>query len=226
VTLRVRDTGTGMDAETQRRALEPFFTTKPEGAGTGLGLAVVYGVVQSLRGSLQIESLLGAGTVVELSLPPTSDTPDHHDGVDAGDRLAGDERVLIVEDRDVVRDLTRDVLEAAGFAVHVAANGDEGLALASGLHFDLVVTDVVMPGLSGPELAAALRRGTPELPVLFMSGYTDDILDASALALPHTGFLRKPFSGAVLVRRVRDLLDERAPARNARSRARTPPSRC
>jgi CheY-like chemotaxis protein len=201
-----------MDDATRTRALEPFYTTKTAGQGTGLGLSVVYGVVDALGGSIAIESAPGEGTVVEVQLPaaagepptPRPATNDHDDTV-----LSTAERVLVVEDRDVVRELSRDLLEAVGFCVETAATGAEALELVEHAQpFDLVVSDVVMPGLSGPELARTLRTYRPGLPVLYMSGYTDDVLDAEALDQPATGFLRKPFTRSELVGAARSLLDE------------------
>ncbi len=209
VVLRVRDDGCGMDDATRTRALEPFFTTKTAGQGTGLGLAVVYGVVDGLGGSIGIESAPGEGTVVEIRLPAAG-APAAATEPAAGDdhALSGIERVLVVEDRDVVRELARDLLEAAGFSVETACTGSDALGLAGAEPFDVVVSDVVMPGLSGPELARALRLDRPGLPVLYMSGYTDDVLDADALDEPLTRFLRKPFTRTELVGAVRGLLDD------------------
>jgi CheY-like chemotaxis protein len=228
VVLRVRDNGDGMDAATRSRALEPFFTTKPEGEGTGLGLSVVYGVVDGLGGRLSIESAIGLGTIVEVALPAAEDLPD--EPVEAGPEPAAvlnAERVLVVEDRQVVRELTRDVLESAGFEVVAVIGGREALdEVAMGEPFDLLLTDVVMPEMSGPELAVKLRTKRPELPVLYMSGYTDDVLSAHELAQAATAFLRKPFGNAELITAARTLLDGQpwAPAAlaKAKSSASTP----
>jgi PAS domain S-box-containing protein len=209
VILRVRDTGIGMDAATRSRALEPFFTTKPEGEGTGLGLALVYGVVDGLGGRLSIESAIGLGTIVEIALPAADALPDEPDASDDEPApLSNAERVLVVEDRDVVRDLARDVLEASGFDVVAVPGGREALEeVASGSPFDLLLTDVVMPEMSGPELAVQLRSRHPHLPVLYMSGYTDDVLSTHELSQDATAFLRKPFGNAELVTAARALLD-------------------
>jgi two-component system cell cycle sensor histidine kinase/response regulator CckA len=225
VVLRVRDNGIGMDAATRSRALEPFFTTKPEGEGTGLGLSLVYGVVDGLGGRLSIESALGLGTIVEIALPATDALPDEPEElVDEPSPVLNGERVLVVEDRDVVRDLARDVLEASGFAVVAVAGGREALAeVSAGEPFDLLLTDVVMPEMSGPELAVQLRTQHPQLPVLYMSGYTDDVLSAHELSQEATAFLRKPFGNAELIAAARALLDDQpwAPAAlaNAKSSA-------
>jgi CheY-like chemotaxis protein len=208
VVLTVRDTGVGMDDETRRRALEPFFTTKTAGEGTGLGLSVVYGVVQALGGTLELDSEEGVGTVVTVRLPPADGQPGDAEQTEERAVAQGSERVLVAEDREVVRALAHDVLTAAGFAVHLAADGEQALEASDGAGFDLLVTDVVMPGMSGPELAATLRERIPTLPVLYMSGYTDDVLDDAALAAPRTAFLRKPFGRGDLERAVRTLLDQ------------------
>jgi two-component system cell cycle sensor histidine kinase/response regulator CckA len=227
VVLRVRDDGLGMDAPTRSRALEPFFTTKPEGEGTGLGLSVVYGVVDGLGGRLSIESAIGLGTIVEVALPAADSLPESHEALADGPApVRNAERVLVVEDRDVVRDLTRDVLEASGFDVVAVAGGREALEeVASGEPFALLLTDVVMPEMSGPELAVKLRVNDTELPVLYMSGYTDDVLSDHELAQNATAFLRKPFANAELIAAVRALLDDQpwaaAALPNAKSSAAT-----
>ena len=211
VVLRVRDNGIGMDAATRSRALEPFFTTKPEGEGTGLGLSLVYGVVDGLGGRLSIDSAIGLGTIIEIALPAADALPDELEANGEEPLPMSDaERVLVVEDRDVVRDLTRDVLEASGFSVVAVPGGREALeAAASNEPFDLLLTDVVMPEMSGPEVAMKLRARHPELPVLYMSGYTDDVLNAHELSQDGTAFLRKPFGNAELITAARTLLDSR-----------------
>jgi PAS domain S-box-containing protein len=212
VVLRVRDTGAGMDAATRARAIEPFFTTKPEGKGTGLGLSVVYGVVDALGGRLSIDSAVGLGTIVEIALPAAVGVNEEAEAVDEASPVdGGAERVLVVEDRDIVRHLTRDLLESSGFDVIAVAGGGEALeAVAASEPFDLLLTDVVMPEMSGPELAQRLRAGRPALPVLYMSGYTDDVLDAHELSQEATAFLRKPFGNAELIAAVRGILDGHA----------------
>jgi two-component system, cell cycle sensor histidine kinase and response regulator CckA len=229
VILRVRDNGIGMDAATRSRALEPFFTTKPEGEGTGLGLSLVYGVVDGLGGRLSIESALGLGTIVEIALPAADATLDEPEQIEAEPSAAlNAERVLVVEDRDVVRDLARDVLEASGFAVVAVPGGREALQeVASGEPFDLLLTDVVMPEMSGPELAVKLRVRRPGLPVLYMSGYTDDVLSEHELSQDATAFLRKPFGNAELIAAARALLDGQpwAPAAAANAKRAATPTR-
>jgi PAS domain S-box-containing protein len=206
--LRVADNGVGMDETTRSRALEPFFTTKEEGHGTGLGLAVVYGVVESCEGSIDIRSAPGAGTTVSVELPGTAAEPAAREQapvVPAG--RGGGERVLVVEDRDIVRELACSILEDAGYRVVSAPGGPEALELADDdVPFSLLLTDVVMPEMSGADLATRLRAAHPALRVLYMSGYTADVLGDEELALPHTAFLRKPFGTGELTAAVRGLL--------------------
>ena len=210
VVVRVRDTGVGMDSATRSRAAEPFFTTKADGGGTGLGLSVAYGVVSRLGGRLSIDSAPGLGTSVEVALPavgPAGSEPEERAG-DEALRAGGVERVLVVEDREVVRNLAQAVLASAGFEVAAAAGGSEALDLiAASEPFDLLLTDVVMPEMSGPELAARLRADRPDLPVVYMSGYTDDVLGDKELSQTATTFVRKPFANAELIAALRGVLD-------------------
>src|SRR5476649_2290053 len=171
VVLRVRDTGCGMSNVTKSRAFEPFFTTKGEGEGTGLGLAVAYGVVDSLGGTLSICSTPAEGTTIEAVLPAAAGDADFAAAADAPVEpplAQGVERVLVVEDRDVVRNLVRDVLVAAGFEVATASGGGDAVAIFERAErFDLLLTDVVMPEMSGPELASLLRGRFAEVAVLY-----------------------------------------------------------
>jgi CheY-like chemotaxis protein len=166
-------------------------------------------VVDGLGGRLSIESAIGLGTIVEIALPAADALADELEAKDDEPLpLSNAERVLVVEDRDVVRDLTRDVLEASGFEVSAVPGGREALeAVAASEPFDLLLTDVVMPEMSGPELALQLRVQNTRLPVLYMSGYTDDVLGADELSQEATAFLRKPFGNAELVTAARALLD-------------------
>jgi PAS domain S-box-containing protein len=192
--LEVADTGCGMDDATADRAFEPFFTTKGPGAGTGLGLATVYGIVQAAGGVTTIASTPGLGTVVtvtlpamEVELPATAAAPDI--AVDEPPLAA---TVLLVEDEDVVRDLTAAALSRSGYTVLEAASGEDALALVDGhvTQLDVLLTDVVMPGMRGPALAERLRDAHPELGVVFMSGYSDVEVD---LAATGAQWLQKPF---------------------------------
>jgi two-component system cell cycle sensor histidine kinase/response regulator CckA len=210
VVLAVRDTGAGMTAETVEHAFDPFFTTKPPGEGTGLGLATVYGIVEQAGGHVGLRSAPGEGTEVTLHLPVTAARPaaEVPDPPAAGSPGAGG-TVLVAEDEPALRALVALVLRDAGYTVLEAGSGDEALRVA-GAHarpFDLLVTDVVMPGLGGPELAAALRSAQPGLRTIFVSGYPERG-EGSAPVPEGEEFLPKPFSPEALVRKVRGVLDE------------------
>ena len=209
VALVVRDTGSGMDAETASRIFEPFFTTKEQGKGTGLGLSTVYGIVTSAGGTISVDSEPGGGTAFTIRLPE-ADEPLARLAARAEDAASqGRETVLVVEDEDAVRTALRRILHRRGYDVLEAFGGDDALTLA-GRHrgrVDLLVSDVVMPGVRGPELAAELTRTRPDLKVLFISGFTDEA-DVSQLIAPgRVGFLAKPFTEEALAEEVRLLLD-------------------
>lgn len=213
VTLCVTDTGFGMDAETMAKACEPFFTTKPKGKGTGLGLATVYGIIEQTGGALSIESRVGHGTTVRIYLPVTSAT-EHPAPGDAVIAVAGGghESILLVEDDASVRDIAVRALRRRGYGVYEASSAEDALAIVEreGLAPDLLITDVLMPGASGPALAARLLDVHPSMHVLYMSGYTNDS-HAVELALRNGALLlAKPFTPQLLAEQVRRVLD--APA--------------
>jgi len=212
VRLRVSDTGTGMDAATQELALEPFFTTKPRGAGTGLGLATIYGIITRMGGSIQIYSEPGLGTSVSVMFPAGSAADAETAAAPPGAAGRGQgETVLIIDDDDDIRSVAERILVRAGFDVITAADGDQGLALAAERpgEIDLVLTDVVMPGMLGTELGRRLRRAQPDIQVLFMSGYAPPVaLDGEALD-DDMVVLDKPFSAASLVEKVTEVLARR-----------------
>ncbi len=213
--LSVVDNGCGMDAHTLDRALEPFFTTKKEGRGTGLGLSTVYGIVRQSGGDLRIQSAPGRGTRVDVFLPAaTASLAAAVEPTEPEHPRSGSETILLVEDDDAVRELSRTVLESRGYTVLAATSGDEALRLArqAGTSIDLVLTDVVMPGLSGRELAHSLSKLHPSAAVLYMSGYTDGALTGQELADSQALFLAKPFTARELAERVRTLLDRRTVA--------------
>ena len=222
VTVAVRDSGTGMDPETLARAGEPFFTTKGVGAGTGLGLAMIYGSVEQSGGSIRIESAPGAGTVVRLLFPLASGEVDastlepapseeQRAARDATPRAERPVSVLVVEDEDPLRRLVERILVREGYHVTLARHGTDALHIASSLDapIELLITDLVMPELGGREVAEALRVRAPSLPVLFISGYDPDpvMLDSSDQA--RTAFLAKPFTGGALLDQVRRLAPQR-----------------
>jgi CheY-like chemotaxis protein len=200
--LSVIDTGVGMDDVTRHRAFEPFFTTKPPGQGTGLGLAVVWGIVAEAGGRVAIDSAPGAGTRVTVELPLTEAPLTQISGEHRLPQPGGGERILIVEDDEQVRNLMAAALGDAGFAILTASDGRAALDLPH-QPIDLLITDVVMPRLGGIDLAGELRRQRPGLKVLFVSGYSE----STVAAAPGQALLAKPFTPIRLLREVRQLLD-------------------
>lgn len=207
IELEVRDTGHGMDEGTLARCTEPFFTTKPPDQGTGLGLSTVYGIVTQSEGQLLVSSEVGRGTVVRIRLPATREAKGKGAGETPAGARGGSETVLLVEDEPAVCRLGARILSSAGYRVLTAGAGEEALALAREEPPDFLVTDVVMPGMSGPELAERLTAELPGLPVLFTSGYTADAMDRHGLSGEEVAFLRKPYSIAEFLAKVREALD-------------------
>ncbi|HEU5171269.1 MAG TPA: PAS domain S-box protein, partial [Gemmatimonadales bacterium] len=208
VAVTVRDTGQGMDAATRVRIFEPFFTTKGVGQGTGLGLAVVHGIVTQSGGAVRVDSAPGQGAAFAVLLPRVEGEGAAADEPAAESVPRGRETILLVEDEDTVRNATRRILERHGYRVLEARDGADALVVwrESGPHIDLVITDVQMPELGGGELAAVLRRDRPELPVVFTSGYASDEVAALELRDGRTTFLPKPFEFGGLVRAVQSVL--------------------
>jgi CheY-like chemotaxis protein len=211
VLLAVSDTGTGMDAPTKARIFEPFFTTKGAGKGTGLGLAVVHGVVSQVGGHVDASSEVGKGTTFKIYLPAVTDRLPTGKSV-YGLRLMprGHETVLLVEDEGAVRALARHVLGSCGYTVLEAADGREAVRVAEGHSgpIDLLVSDVVMPHLGGRQLAERLTAVKTGLKVLFLSGYTDDAVVRHGVLDAEYAFLQKPFTPTGLAQKVRDVLDK------------------
>jgi len=210
VMLAVGDTGEGIDAATKARIFEPFFTTKEQGKGSGLGLATVYGIVKQSGGYIWVYSEVGHGTVFKVYFPLAEShaSPAHAAGSDADLKKQGWETVLLVEDEDAVRALAREVLRRYGYVVLESRHGVDALRLAE-RHTDdihLMITDVVMPHMSGRELAERLCSVRPKMKVLFMSGYTDHAVMNRALT-PGSSFLQKPFTPETFARKVRQVLD-------------------
>jgi len=212
VRLAVTDSGVGMDADTRAHLFEPFFTTKPRGKGTGLGLATVYGIVRQSGGHIAVDTAPGRGSAFHIYLPRVAEAPEPAGSARAVVAPApGRETVLLAEDEQLVRLLARKILEQAGYTVLVAAGGAEALQLAT-QHagpIDLLVTDVVMPEMSGRELVHRLAEQRPQTRVLYMSGYADEAIERHGVLDPGTAFIQKPFTPAGLARKVREVLDEK-----------------
>jgi two-component system cell cycle sensor histidine kinase/response regulator CckA len=210
VMLAVSDTGTGMDQDTRLRVFEPFFTTKEKGKGTGLGLSTVYGIVRQSGGNVWVYSELGKGTTFKVYLPQIEDeVAERAAAKEDLTRHRGTETVLLVEDEDMVRKLTIELLEESGYVVLEANGGERAMELftAHPERIDLLITDVVMPRMSGKEVAEQLRNVHPETKVLFMSGYTDEAIVHHGIVDSHIAFIQKPFSENALTRKVREVLD-------------------
>lgn len=209
VMLAVSDTGEGMNEATRERVFEPFFTTKARGKGTGLGLATVYGIVKQSGGSIWCYSEPGKGSTFKVYLPRVEAQVEARDPERAPATVRGSETLLIVEDDSAVRDLARRILEDAGYKVLAAAGGREGLRLLEGApgEVSLLLTDVVMPEMSGRELFERSRAIRPGLKVLYMSGYTDNAIAHHGILEPGTDLISKPFSASELAYRVRRALD-------------------
>jgi PAS domain S-box-containing protein len=208
VVLSVSDTGMGMDKETQSRIFEPFFTTKEKGKGTGLGLSTVYGIVKQSGGYVMVQSEKGRGTMFQIYLPRVEGVAEKHAPPVIHAASGGTETVLLVEDEESVRQLVRETLAAKGYRVVEAENGESGIATAAQHDgkIDLVITDVVMPGMGGRELVRQLAQTRPQTKVLYLSGYTEDAILSEGSVESGAAFLQKPFTLQSLSRKVREVL--------------------
>ena len=212
VLLAVSDTGVGMDAETQAHIFEPFFTTKEQGKGTGLGLSTVYGVVKQSNGFIWVYSELGKGATFKIYLPRVDAAVDSVVQTPAQAQvMRGTETILLAEDEQDVREVAREFLESAGYTVVLAANGAEALARAEDHSggIDLLVTDMVMPGMTGRELARRLQQRQADLGVIYMSGYSEQAAAEATKSAPSSAILTKPFSRAAILRAVREILQNK-----------------
>jgi two-component system, cell cycle sensor histidine kinase and response regulator CckA len=210
VLLAVTDTGTGMDAGTLTHIFEPFFTTKERGKGTGLGLATVYGVVKQSNGYIWVDSAPGKGASFQIYLPRHVGQPTMDEQIiDSSEKLRGSETILLVEDAEPLRKLAQTFLETAGFRVLSAESGESALEVMAsfGVAFDLLLTDVVMPGINGRVLAEQMLPRQPGMKVLYMSGYTDSFIAGHGVLDAGTQLLHKPFTEEILIRKVREVLD-------------------
>src|SRR5579872_1558385 len=209
VMLSVHDNGVGMDKETQARIFEPFFTTKEKGKGTGLGLSTVYGIIKQSGGYVLAQSEPGQGTTFRIYLPRVEEAAEPMGTIKTTlPENGGSETVLLVEDEESVRQLVRETLEAKGYKVIEAEDGEVAMQKLNELHehLDMLITDVVMPGMSGRELAARLSATHPHTRVLYLSGYTEDAIVHEGVLEPGTAFLQKPFTLQMLSRKVREVL--------------------
>jgi signal transduction histidine kinase/GAF domain-containing protein len=209
VEVSVTDTGTGMSADTRAHLFEPFYTTKEVGKGTGLGLATVYGIVKQSGGYIVVDSELGSGTSIRIFLPVVADQVPALEPPAPHREWRGTETLLLVEDEEGVRTFARRALEDSGYQVLLAASGADAITLARGFNgrIHLLLTDVVMPGLSGRELAEQLVSERPDVRVIYTSGYTDDETVRHGVREAETAFLQKPFTPQELGRRIREVLD-------------------
>ncbi len=213
VTLSVTDSGVGMDEDTRARIFEPFFTTKAKGHGSGLGLPVAYGIIRQSGGNITVATSPGLGSTFTIYLPlaepPAADTTAAPSS--SATAAGGHETILVVEDHDAVRRLAADVLRAGGYDVLVADTGTDAMSLVErrGGNIDLLLTDVIMPRMSGREVATRLQRQLPGLAVLFMSGYTQTAIVQNGALESGLQFLAKPFTPTQLLTRVREVLAAR-----------------
>lgn len=209
VVMSVTDTGFGMDDSTKQQIFEPFFTTKEQGKGTGLGLATVYGIVRQSNGWIDVWSAPGAGTSVQVYLPLSCEGRDREDIVGVPEVKKGGETLLVVEDQDAVRAYTCTVLQGCGYHIIEAASGEAALQVAADFPGEIVllVADVVLPGMNGKVLAELLRQVRPQLQVIFVSGYTGDVISERGILEDGAAFVQKPFSPADLGIKVRHVLD-------------------
>jgi CheY-like chemotaxis protein len=216
VYLGVSDTGAGMNDEVKEHLFEPFFTTKDLGKGTGLGLATIYGIVQQSAGRVEVTSKLGEGTTFHIYLPRHESEPSTQAGVDEPAQAAqGSGTILVVEDQDAVRQYVCAVLEQSGYRVLQAANGRDALAQAGEFpaKIHLLLTDVILPGMNGRELAEKLALTRPEIKVLFMSGYAQETIGGREVLASDATFLPKPFGPEVLRAKVRGAMPSATAAR-------------
>ena len=205
--VAISDTGMGMSDEVKQRIFEPFYTTKEMTRGTGLGLAIVYGIVKQHRGFIEVESSVGRGTTFKVCLPYVPDAKNNTEtalpALDESHR--GTERLLVVEDDADIRDLIKDILSKAGYRVDVASNGSDALRSLSSaaIPFDMVISDIVMPGMNGAEFSEQARRAFPTIKVLLITGHAEAIINKYGIIEQKVPLLEKPFDRKTLLMKVR-----------------------
>jgi two-component system cell cycle sensor histidine kinase/response regulator CckA len=211
VQVTVSDTGVGMDERTKQNIFDPFFTTKRPGEGTGLGLSMAYGFVKQSNGDIRVSSAAGQGTTFSILLPRAeTKNPVNLPAQQAAAVIPGNETILVVEDEDMVRELAQEVLVALGYRVHAAAGGREAMTILDGRNghpVDLVLSDLIMPGMDGRELARLIKDSHPATKILFMSGYVSDELALREELGYGVPFIQKPYNLEDLARKVREVLD-------------------
>ncbi len=211
IALEVKDTGTGMDQETRSQIFEPFFTTKEEGKGTGLGLSTVYGIVKQNGGHIFVESKVGEGTLFRILFPETKSETSEEDGIDeSNEYTGGNETILIVEDDVSLNKLLIRMLSRTGYTVYSARSGLEALSMIrdNSLDVDLILTDIVMPNMNGVEMSKEITNILPEVKLIFMSGYSEQVILQSGAIAEDVPFIKKPFRSNEVIKIVRDVLDE------------------
>jgi len=209
--LLVSDAGIGMSSDVKERIFEPFFTTKEKGKGTGLGLSTVYGIVKQSGGNIWVDSEPGKGTTFKIYLPLVEeDVESLKPSMIATGCLQGSETILLVEDEEMLRRLAHKILQGNGYRLLEASNGDEAIRIVreqQNREIHLMVADVVMPGISGRELADCLKSSRSEMKVLYMSGYTDDAIMHHGVLQEGMNFIQKPFTNEELMGKVREVLN-------------------
>jgi CheY-like chemotaxis protein len=216
--MSISDTGEGMSEETKARIFEPFFTTKESGRGTGLGLSTVYGIVKQSGGNVWVYSEVGKGTRFTIYLPRfKGEVSSQEPSPQPPARADGHETILIVEDDAMVRTLVAQMLSHSGYRTLAAETTDEAMRICSdpSIGLDLIISDLVMPGMDGREVARLALQLRPKVRLLFMSGYTEHAVLRQNLFEPGAYFIQKPFSQATLAVKVREILDDTAPAQYA-----------